>query len=241
MAVNINRVYQKVLAIYNKEQRGYITPQEFNLLADRAQKEIYENYFHQARNSNAKIKDDDQYTDKLEMIEAKLSPFIKESIIQLDFLQNGWLSSNSVSPLFHPDVFTKNYEDGGFNINAELDNMLSTGREEYTTEELNQLGADFLSEYSYSAPIVRERPQERKDGEYFIKGTYFTKELQTTDEQFGTPHVVKYWDKNQKQYLVFKYNPNSTYYSLIGETKPSEPGQEEQHNKTVVKKSRKDK
>ena len=81
MAVNINSVYQKVLAIANKEQRGYITPQEFNLLADRAQNEIYENYFHQARNSNAKIKDDDQYTDTLEMIEAKLSPFYKESTI----------------------------------------------------------------------------------------------------------------------------------------------------------------
>jgi hypothetical protein len=79
MAVNINSVYQKVLAISNKEQRGYITPQEFNLLADRAQNEIYENYFHQARNSNAKIKDDDQYTDKLEMIEAKLSPFLKSA------------------------------------------------------------------------------------------------------------------------------------------------------------------
>ena len=77
MAVNINSVYQKVLALSNKEQRGYITPQEFNLLADMAQNDIYENYFHQARNSNAKIKDDDTYTDTLEMIEAKLSPFIK--------------------------------------------------------------------------------------------------------------------------------------------------------------------
>jgi hypothetical protein len=77
MAVNINSVYQKVLALLNKEQRGYLTPQEFNLLADRAQNEIYEAYFHKARNSNAKPKDDDTYTDTLEMIEAKLSPFIK--------------------------------------------------------------------------------------------------------------------------------------------------------------------
>tara|TARA_R100001440_G_scaffold20142_2_gene33835 strand:- start:14391 stop:15101 length:711 start_codon:yes stop_codon:yes gene_type:complete len=77
MGVNINSVYQKVLALLNKEQRGYLTPQEFNLLADRAQNEIYEAYFHKARNSNAKLKDDDQYTDTLEMIEAKLSPFIK--------------------------------------------------------------------------------------------------------------------------------------------------------------------
>ena len=77
MAVNINRVYQKVLALLNKEQRGYLTPQEFNLLADRAQNEIYEAYFHKARNSNAKPKDDNTYTDTLEMIEAKLSPFVK--------------------------------------------------------------------------------------------------------------------------------------------------------------------
>ena len=80
MAININTVYQKVLALANKEQRGYITPQEFNLLADKAQNEIYENYFHKARTSNAKIKDDDQYTDTLEMIEAKLAPFYKQHL-----------------------------------------------------------------------------------------------------------------------------------------------------------------
>ena len=44
--VNIDNVYQKVLAIANKEQRGYITPQEFNLFADQAQKEIFEQYFY---------------------------------------------------------------------------------------------------------------------------------------------------------------------------------------------------
>ncbi len=46
MSVNINKVYQKVLALANKEQRGYITPQEFNLFADHAQMEIFEQYFY---------------------------------------------------------------------------------------------------------------------------------------------------------------------------------------------------
>ena len=41
--INIDTIYQKVLALANKEQRGYITPQEFNLLADKAQMEIYSN------------------------------------------------------------------------------------------------------------------------------------------------------------------------------------------------------
>tara|TARA_R100001594_G_scaffold38800_1_gene70225 strand:- start:9384 stop:10130 length:747 start_codon:yes stop_codon:yes gene_type:complete len=44
--INIDTVYQKVLAITNKEQRGYITPHEFNLFADQAQMEIFEQYFY---------------------------------------------------------------------------------------------------------------------------------------------------------------------------------------------------
>ena len=46
MAVSIDTVYQKVLALANKEQRGYITPQEFNLFANQAQQEIFEQYFY---------------------------------------------------------------------------------------------------------------------------------------------------------------------------------------------------
>ena len=42
--VSVDTVYQKVLAFANKEQRGYITPQEFNMFADHAQKEIFEQY-----------------------------------------------------------------------------------------------------------------------------------------------------------------------------------------------------
>ena len=47
--VNIDTVYQTVLALANKEQRGYITPQEFNLFADKAQNEIFNNYFHKIK------------------------------------------------------------------------------------------------------------------------------------------------------------------------------------------------
>ena len=36
MPVNIDTVYQRVLAAANKEQRGYITPLEFNLMANQA-------------------------------------------------------------------------------------------------------------------------------------------------------------------------------------------------------------
>ena len=44
--IKIDDIYQKVLALANKEQRGYITPQEFNLLSNKAQMDIFESYFH---------------------------------------------------------------------------------------------------------------------------------------------------------------------------------------------------
>ena len=44
--VNIDTVYQTVQALANKEQRGYLTPQEFNLFANQAQADIFEQYFY---------------------------------------------------------------------------------------------------------------------------------------------------------------------------------------------------
>ena len=46
MEISVDTVYQRVLVLANKEQRGYITPQEFNLLANQAQQQIFEQYFY---------------------------------------------------------------------------------------------------------------------------------------------------------------------------------------------------
>jgi hypothetical protein len=45
MAINVNEVYKTVLLILNKEQRGYITPDEFNKTGTQVQLEIFEKYF----------------------------------------------------------------------------------------------------------------------------------------------------------------------------------------------------
>ena len=45
MAINVNTVYQTVLSILNKEQRGYMTPDEFNKVGTQVQLEIFERYF----------------------------------------------------------------------------------------------------------------------------------------------------------------------------------------------------
>ena len=44
--ISVDTIYQRVLAAANKEQRGYITPQEFNLFANQAQMDIFDQYFY---------------------------------------------------------------------------------------------------------------------------------------------------------------------------------------------------
>lgn len=43
--INVNTVYTTVLSILNKEQRGYLTPYEFNQIATQVQLEIFEKFF----------------------------------------------------------------------------------------------------------------------------------------------------------------------------------------------------
>ena len=61
--ISVDTVYQRVLALANKEQRGYITPQEFNLLADHAQKEIFEQYFYDLNQFKRAKSTNHEYTD----------------------------------------------------------------------------------------------------------------------------------------------------------------------------------
>ena len=77
MAVNIDTVYQKVLAIANKEQRGYVTPQEFNLFANQAQMDIFEQYFYDKNQYNRLPKDNTPYGDLNHLLEEKISIFKK--------------------------------------------------------------------------------------------------------------------------------------------------------------------
>ena len=94
--VVIDQVYQKVLALANKEQRGYITPQEFNLLADKAQNEIFDRYFHSMKISEMKPKNQMGVAfDEVEMLQEKLHPF-KTSQDFTQTLQSG-IFSNSIS------------------------------------------------------------------------------------------------------------------------------------------------
>ena len=75
MAISVDTVYRTVLLIINKEQRGYITPDEFNKTAAQVQLEIFNEYF-ESLNQQIRIPDNDtEYADRVKNLQEKIAIF----------------------------------------------------------------------------------------------------------------------------------------------------------------------
>ena len=72
----VDTVHQRVLTLANKEQGGYITPLEFNLMANQAQMAIFEQYFYDLNQfKRDQASDTSSLSDIPEMIKMKLQVF----------------------------------------------------------------------------------------------------------------------------------------------------------------------
>tara|TARA_R100001163_G_scaffold21272_1_gene18203 strand:+ start:602 stop:1354 length:753 start_codon:yes stop_codon:yes gene_type:complete len=94
MAVGINTVYQTVLYVLNKEQRGYVTPAEFNRLAQLVQNEIFQSYFPDGNQLNRQnqnnTQNDTEFFNIFENNRYKLYPFEREVDFVYDSDENTW-------------------------------------------------------------------------------------------------------------------------------------------------------
>ena len=73
--VNVNTVYKTVLYILNKEQRGYITPDEFNTLGTQVQREIFEAYFEELNQQLRVPQNDSEYANRVSNLQEKIDIF----------------------------------------------------------------------------------------------------------------------------------------------------------------------
>ena len=73
--INVDRIYQRVLTLANKEQRGYITPQEFNIFANQAQMDIFEQYFYDLNQFIRTPGNSTVHADMVDILEEKISFF----------------------------------------------------------------------------------------------------------------------------------------------------------------------
>ena len=75
MALNVDTVYKTVLLIMNKEQRGYVTPDEFNKIATQVQLQIFENYFEDYTQQLRVPQNTSEYSERLKELDNKISIF----------------------------------------------------------------------------------------------------------------------------------------------------------------------
>ena len=169
MAVSIDTVYQRVLSIANKEQRGYITPLEFNLLANQAQLEIFEQYFYDLEQYSRRPGNDTRHADAITTLEEKIALFevFESNLGNYDSSDNCY----NLPSALHKLSTVSYIQDGGVNYQYyECENV--------TKKNLKLLLSSNLTLPSTTRPIYVR--QGSKINVYIDKSTspYFT-ELQT--------------------------------------------------------------
>ena len=97
--LNVNEVYTTVLAILNKEQRGYMTPYEFNKIATQVQLEIFESYFTSLSLALKQPMNSDVYANNVKILNQKIARFETEQTITINASGEGDLTTLS------PDLY----------------------------------------------------------------------------------------------------------------------------------------
>ena len=199
--IPVDNVYQTVLAAANKEQRGYITPQEFNLMANKAQLEIFDSYFHDIKTAYHKRKNQmGSGFDDIEMIQEKLQPFcetanwiqaINDHLIDLSTeTSTGGIPISS--HLYMIDTLEKvHLVPGGFSVgttNTEANNATSTLDDLQLTEVTEMSNKEVA--YSQGHPLTAAtqlRPVYVRDTNSQLR-IYPTPNIAMT-------FILKYWRK----------------------------------------------
>jgi hypothetical protein len=136
MAINVNNVYQTVLLILNKEQRGYMTPDEFNKTATQVQLDIFEQYFDDLNQQLRVPQADYDYTDRQVNLDDQISTFkclggCPYGVDYFDFPNTDSLSGNIIVYNDNPQsnqfafyrIGTLIYEPGGTTLPVEIERL----------------------------------------------------------------------------------------------------------------------
>ena len=79
MAISVDTVYKTVLLILNKEQRGYMTPDEFNKIGSQVQRELFEKCFEDLNQQVRIPQTDMDYADRVAATDEKIAEFKTEN------------------------------------------------------------------------------------------------------------------------------------------------------------------
>ena len=136
MAINVNTVYTTVLSILNKEQRGYLTPYEFNQIATQVQLEIFEKFFEDYNQYIRMPKTDVDYASRMEHVYEEFQVFI----------ESNFASAVAANVYTQPITGTPSNANAvhrlgsvNYNLGKNTPEIQLVGRREYTQQTLSPL------------------------------------------------------------------------------------------------------
>ena len=150
--INVNTVYQTVLFILNKEQRGYMTPAEFNSLATQVQLEIFDKYFEDLNVFLRQMGNESEYANRVKTVEEKISIFEEQKTLQTPY------DLTTLTPSFYK-LGTVTYSKSNSNLfGPEYPIML----EEITQNEFDLVNRSPLTRPSEMFPVFTLRNNQLK-------------------------------------------------------------------------------
>jgi len=213
MAINVNNVYQTVLLILNKEQRGYMTPDEFNKTATQVQLDIFEQYFDDLNQQLRVPQADYDYTDRQVNLDDQISTFkclgeCPYGVDYFDMPNTDLLTSNVIVyndvPVGNQFAFyrigTLTYEPGGTTFPVEIERLQRSDFYEIQKSELTAPSVNFPV-YLYENKQIRVLPNTITDN---VKATFIRKPLNVN---------WAYSIGGQGQY-IYDSSPNSQDFEL---------------------------
>jgi len=125
MAINVNTVYKTVLLILNQQQRGYMTPDEFNKVGTQVQLNMFENYMSDLNQQIRTPQNDSEYANRVKNIDEKIDVFKKIGVPLYDTLNNNFKLPTATTT---PD-FTQTIPNNGGLVYSTTDTVVQFGKQ----------------------------------------------------------------------------------------------------------------
>ena len=142
MAINVNTVYTTVLSILNKEQRGYLTPYEFNQLATQVQLEIFEKFFEDYNQYIRMPKTDVEFASRMDHVHEEFQVFEKTASASND--------PAASSNVYNQPIDLHRFGSANYNKGKNSPEIEIVSAREYTQQSLSP-----LTQPSSSFPIAK--------------------------------------------------------------------------------------
>ena len=124
MAINVDTVYRTVLLIVNKEQRGYLTPDEFNKTATQVQLEIFNEYFEDLNQQIRLPENDSEYANRNKNLQEKIAILHEDGDCQYI---NGYFNVPSTSNVSSSEAVTSVGSSTSYTLTVLTASQLASG------------------------------------------------------------------------------------------------------------------